>query len=125
MSHHPTPDSPTFDEKKPDYETEVQVLDSSALDEVTRDVIEASEGQYSEEDYKKLLKRVDMILIPMMWSECSGPSDEGRQKIRLANTRWSFVSRTVLYGTQQADKTSIATQATFGFQADTGMIGQQ
>ncbi len=41
--------------------------------------------QYTEEDYKNLVRKIDLVLLPLMW---------------------------VLYGLQQADKTGISTQAT-------------
>ncbi|KAH8194464.1 hypothetical protein TruAng_011373 [Truncatella angustata] len=53
---------------------------------------------YSEEQYKKLKRKVDRYLLPLMW---------------------------LCYGIQQTDKTSIGTQATFGLRTDTGLVGQQ
>lgn len=53
--------------------------------------------QYTEEDYKRLVRKTDFVLLPLMW---------------------------VLYGLQQADKTGISTQATFNMRADLGMKGQ-
>ena len=43
--------------------------------------------EYSEEDYKKLRRKIDRYLLPLMW---------------------------LCYGIQQTDKTSLGTQATFG-----------
>lgn len=62
------------------------------------DTIDAAAGEYSSADYKRLLRKIDMILLPLMW---------------------------FCYGTQQADKTSISTQATFGMIKDTKLVGQQ
>lgn len=45
--------------------------------------------EYSEEEYKKLKRKTDKYLLPLMW---------------------------LCYGIQQTDKTSIGTQATFGLQ---------
>lgn len=62
------------------------------------DTVNAAAGEYSEADYKRVLRKIDLVLLPLMW---------------------------LCYGTQQADKTSISTQATFGMRADTGLVGQQ
>lgn len=43
--------------------------------------------EYSEEDYKKLRRKIDRYLLPLMW---------------------------LCYGIQQTDKTSLGIQATFG-----------
>ncbi|KAI3318913.1 MFS general substrate transporter [Xylariaceae sp. AK1471] len=55
-------------------------------------------SEYSEEYYRKLLWKIDLCLLPLMW---------------------------ISYGTQQADKNSLSTQAVFGIRADTGLIGDQ
>lgn len=52
--------------------------------ETAIDTVAAAE-QYTEEDYKTLVRKIDFVLLPLMW---------------------------VLYGLQQADKTGISTQAT-------------
>ncbi|KAK0242011.1 major facilitator superfamily domain-containing protein [Armillaria nabsnona] len=64
--------------------------------ETAIDTVAAAE-QYTEEDYKSLVRKIDLVLLPLMW---------------------------VLYGLQQADKTGISTQATFNMRADLGMKGQ-
>jgi len=56
------------------------------------------ESDYTDEDYKKLLKKVDRFLLPLMW---------------------------FCYGVQQTDKTSLGTQAIFGMRDDTNLVGQQ
>ncbi|GAB7331297.1 hypothetical protein MBLNU13_g02744t2 [Cladosporium sp. NU13] len=56
------------------------------------------ESDYTEEDYKKLLKKIDRFLLPLMW---------------------------FCYGVQQTDKTSLGTQAIFGMRDDTNLVGQQ
>lgn len=61
---------------------------------MTRHII----GQYTEEQYKQLKKKIDRYLLPLMW---------------------------LCYGIQQTDKTSLGTQATFGLREDTGLVGQQ
>jgi hypothetical protein len=62
------------------------------------DTVDAAQSQYTEAEYKKVLRKIDLVLLPLMW---------------------------LCYGTQQADKTSISTQATFGMREDTGLVGQQ
>ncbi|KAK6859243.1 major facilitator superfamily transporter [Apiospora arundinis] len=54
--------------------------------------------EFSDEEYKKLKRKIDKYLLPLMW---------------------------LCYGIQQTDKTSIGTQATFGLREDTGLLGQQ
>lgn len=56
------------------------------------------ESDYTDADYKKLLKKIDRYLLPLMW---------------------------FCYGVQQTDKTSLGTQAIFGLRDDTGLVGQQ
>lgn len=56
------------------------------------------ESDYTDEDYKKLLKKIDRFLLPLMW---------------------------FCYGVQQTDKTSLGTQAIFGMRTDTNLVGQQ
>ncbi|KAI0402214.1 MFS general substrate transporter [Xylaria palmicola] len=53
---------------------------------------------YSEEEYKRLKRKIDRYLLPLMW---------------------------LCYGIQQTDKTSLGIQATFGLREDTGLVGQQ
>lgn len=55
-------------------------------------------GQYTDEQYKQLKKKIDRWLLPLMW---------------------------LCYGIQQIDKTSLGIQATFGLREDTGLVGQQ
>lgn len=54
--------------------------------------------KYTEAEYKRVLRKVDLVLLPFMWL-CSG--------------------------TQAVDKSSISAQATFGLQSDTHLVGQQ
>jgi ACS family allantoate permease-like MFS transporter len=58
----------------------------------------AAEGEYTEEQYKQLRRKIDRYLLPLMW---------------------------LCYGIQQTDKTALGTQATFGLREDTGLRGQQ
>jgi MFS family permease len=57
-----------------------------------------AESEFTEHDYKKLKRKVDFILLPLMW--------------------WC-------YGIQQTDKTGLGTMNLYGVQADTGMVGNQ
>lgn len=61
-------------------------------------ILVAAEGEYTEEQYKQLRKKIDRYLLPLMW---------------------------LCYGIQQTDKTALGTQATFGLREDTGLRGQQ
>ncbi|KAE8454107.1 hypothetical protein EG329_005030 [Mollisiaceae sp. DMI_Dod_QoI] len=61
-----------------------------------RDII--LESDYTPEQYKKLLKKIDRYLLPLMWC---------------------------CYGIQQVDKTALATQALFGLRTDTHLKGQE
>ena len=56
------------------------------------------ETDYTEAEYKKLLRKIDRYLLPLMW---------------------------FCYGVQQTDKTAIGTQAIFGLIEDTNLVGQQ
>lgn len=58
----------------------------------------AAKGEYSEEQYKHLRRKVDRYLLPLM---------------RLC------------YRIQQTDKTALRTQAVFGLRKDPGLHGQQ
>ncbi|RSH87150.1 hypothetical protein EHS25_003641 [Saitozyma podzolica] len=57
-----------------------------------------AEGEVTKEDYDRVKRRVDWILLPLMW--------------------W-------MYGIQQTDKTGLGTMNIFGLQKDTGMVGKQ
>ncbi|KAL4907802.1 hypothetical protein BDW74DRAFT_166435 [Aspergillus multicolor] len=59
---------------------------------------EAIMAEYTEAQYKRLLRKIDRYLIPMMF---------------------------FCYGIQQTDKTSISIQALFGMRTDLGLHGQQ
>ncbi|KAI1264399.1 MFS general substrate transporter [Xylariaceae sp. FL1019] len=54
--------------------------------------------EYTEAYYRKLRWKIDIWLLPLMW---------------------------FIYGTQQADKTSLSTQAVFGIIQDTHLVGDQ
>ncbi|KAH0531310.1 hypothetical protein TsFJ059_000160 [Trichoderma semiorbis] len=61
-------------------------------------ILDTVNAKYTEDEYRRVLKRIDRILLPLMW---------------------------LCYGTQQADKTAVSTQATFGMINDIGLVGQQ
>ncbi|KAK0120314.1 hypothetical protein ONS95_011720 [Cadophora gregata] len=78
---------------------DVENGDSNSLhkgsdEEIAADTVAAA-GEYTAEQYRKLLWRIDLYLRPVM------------------------------LGTQQADKTGISTQAIFGISKDTHLVGQQ
>ena len=66
-------------------------------DALNVDTIEAA-TEYSDAYFRKLLWKIDLWLLPVMW---------------------------ICYGTQQADKTSLSVQAVFGIREDTGLVGEQ
>ncbi|WVF65393.1 hypothetical protein IAT40_000120 [Kwoniella sp. CBS 6097] len=67
---------------------EVQVAEEAIL----------AENEYTEDEYNRLKRKVDWILLPLMW--------------------WC-------YGIQQTDKTGLGTMNLYGVQASTGMHGNQ
>ncbi|OIW34816.1 MFS general substrate transporter [Coniochaeta ligniaria NRRL 30616] len=82
-------------------EKTVGLNDSTAakksIDDIREDTVEAV-TEYSDAYYRRLRWKIDLWLLPLMW---------------------------FCYGTQQADKTSLSTQAVFGIQKDTHLVGQQ
>lgn len=100
-----------------DADVEIVAIDASG------DIIK--ESDYTPEEYKKLLRKIDRYLLPLMVS-CSyriQPDDEvvvqRRPSPRLTRLQW------FCYGIQQTDKTSLGTQAIFGLREDTHLKGQQ
>lgn len=92
-----TPDCP--DDKK-DLAVDMAQPESDpkpSEDGVIEATIDASE-EFSDAYYRKLLWKIDLWLLPLMW---------------------------VCYGTQQTDKTSLSVQAVFGIREDTGLVGEQ
>jgi hypothetical protein len=82
---------------KPQPETDLCADKPSLRDGVAEDTVHAAE-EYSDGYYRKLLWKIDLWLLPLM---------------------------RMCYGTQQADKTSLNTQAVFGIWEDTGLVGEQ
>lgn len=73
-------------------EGQMRVIDKDGNVDVIR------ESDYTPEEYKTLLRKIDRFLLPLMW---------------------------FCYGIQQTDKTAISTQAIFGLVEDTNLVGQQ
>ncbi|VDB89939.1 unnamed protein product [Peniophora sp. CBMAI 1063] len=69
-----------------------------SVNELRDDTVHAAEGDYTEDQYATLKKKIDRYLLPLMW---------------------------LCYGIQQTDKTATGTMATFGMRTDTGLVGQQ
>lgn len=86
------------DEKTSSSGSSAEVIDAVYVDEVQDIVLNTVNAQYTEADYKRVLRKTDRILLPFMW---------------------------LCAGIQQADKASISTQATFGLLQDTNLVGQQ
>lgn len=78
--------------------TDVSAIEAAYVDEDQDIVLNTVNATYTEVDYKRVLQKVDRVLLPFMWLCC---------------------------GIQQADKTSLSTQATFGLLSDTKLVGQQ
>ncbi|KAH7419590.1 major facilitator superfamily domain-containing protein [Cadophora sp. MPI-SDFR-AT-0126] len=92
-------EQPSLDEKYPIDEKHEKSSSEGDVDVVVvEDGDEIRESDYTPEDYKKLLKKIDRYLLPLMW---------------------------ICYGIQQTDKTSLGTQALFGIREDTNLVGQQ
>ena len=70
---------------------------SAALREELTSRLEG-ESEFTEAEYTKLKRKIDWILLPLMW--------------------WC-------YGIQQSDKTGLGNMNLFGLQADTGMVGKE
>ncbi|UKZ47994.1 hypothetical protein TrVGV298_002230 [Trichoderma virens] len=89
------------DEKEAPTDETVESIETSDTETVTsaQDILpDTVNAKYTEDDYARVLKKIDRLLLPLMW---------------LCN------------GTQQADKAAISTQVTFGMQSDTKLVGQQ
>lgn len=83
--------------EKPTHEMPLPTHGMSLGRAVAEDTVDAGK-EYSDRYYRRLLWKIDLWLLPLMW---------------------------VCYGTQQADKTSLSTQAVFGIREDTELIGEQ
>ncbi|KXT14426.1 hypothetical protein AC579_8356 [Pseudocercospora musae] len=85
---------PLTDEKKALGATDLEIVPSERDGKVEA----ISEADYTPAEYKKMLRKIDRFLLPLMW---------------------------FCYGVQQTDKTSLGIQAIFGLRKDTGLVGQQ
>ncbi|KAI1178081.1 MFS general substrate transporter [Nemania sp. FL0916] len=86
-------------DRKEEESEKIQTLDSSEQASIAEGGIQdATVPEYSDAEYKKLKRKIDRYLLPLMW---------------------------LCYGIQQIDKTSLGTQAIFGLREDTGLVGQQ
>ncbi|KAL7412641.1 major facilitator superfamily domain-containing protein [Mrakia frigida] len=92
-THNISTRSSSIDEKRDEKEDNVGVQVVEVVNNFT-----IAEGDYSPEQYKRLVTKIDRYLLPLMW--------------------WC-------YGIQQSDKTSLSTQALFGMREQTGLVGQQ
>ncbi|KAL6834448.1 major facilitator superfamily domain-containing protein [Trichoderma camerunense] len=86
------------DEKTSSSSRSTEVIDATNVDEAQDIVLNTVNAEYTEADYKRVVRKIDRILLPFMW---------------------------LCAGIQQADKASISTQATFGLPQDTHLVGQQ
>ncbi|KAL3422436.1 major facilitator superfamily transporter [Phlyctema vagabunda] len=83
-------------EEKSRSSSDFEVASNDIVEVIDGDVIR--ESDYTPEQYKKLLKKIDRFLLPLMW---------------------------FCYGIQQIDKTALGTMALFGMRKDTGLVGQE
>jgi ACS family allantoate permease-like MFS transporter len=86
------PSATSDDDRKPDYGKDQINMDCLPQEEIIPgDVLDAGD-QFSDAFNRKLLWKIDLWLLPLMW---------------------------ICYGTQQTDKTSLSVQAVFGIREDT------
>lgn len=83
------------EKKKVPLTTDLELIPSEKDGEI---IIISEAEDYSPAEYKKILRKIDRFLLPLMW---------------------------FCYGIQQTDKTSLGTQAIFGLRTDTKLVGQQ
>lgn len=46
---------------------EIDSVTAGKVDDVVEDIVHAAEEEFSPEQYRKLLAKVDRIMLPMMW----------------------------------------------------------
>jgi len=114
--------SSSVDEKGDEKEDNVKVQVVELVNNFT-----IAEGDYSPEQYKLLVTKIDRYLLRESYTELNPSS---RRPISLLfSLTLDFLSSAALmwwcYGIQQSDKTSLSTQALFGMREDTGLVGQQ
>ncbi|KAJ3526039.1 hypothetical protein NM208_g11373 [Fusarium decemcellulare] len=76
---------------------DIEMTNKPSVDDLQEGTVDIS-VEYSDKYYRRLLWKIDLWLLPLMW---------------------------VCYGTQQTDKTSLSVQAVFGIREDTGLVGEQ
>jgi hypothetical protein len=86
------------DQKTTSSVKSAEIIDPTSADEAQDVVFDTVNAEYTEADYKRVLRKADRFLLPFMWLCC---------------------------GIQSVDKASISTQATFGMLKDTHLVGQQ
>lgn len=86
------------DQKMTSSANSAEVIDATSADEAQDVVFDTVNAEYTEAEYKRVLRKADRFLLPFMWLCC---------------------------GIQSVDKASISTQATFGLLEDTHLVGQQ
>ncbi|KAF7374742.1 MFS general substrate transporter [Mycena sanguinolenta] len=94
-----------------DKDPEVIIDDTEKL---AIEIVDAT-GKYTHEDFDRVLRKQDMILMPLMVG--------GYFLLQIFATHPAV--KWLAYGIQQVDKTVLATQATFGIIADTHMKGNE
>lgn len=86
------------DKKTTSSASSTEAIDATSAVEAQDVVFDTVNAEYTEADYKRVLRKADSFLLPFMWLCC---------------------------GIQSVDKASISTQATFGMLKDTHLVGQQ
>ncbi|KAF4464782.1 major facilitator superfamily transporter [Fusarium albosuccineum] len=76
---------------------DIEMTNKPSVDDLQEGTVDIA-VEYSDKYYRRLLWKIDLWLLPLMW---------------------------VCYGTQQTDKTSLSVQAVFGIREDTGLVGEQ
>ncbi|KAK0434503.1 major facilitator superfamily domain-containing protein [Armillaria borealis] len=101
-----TPEKISFDEK--DVVVEAVAYDTQDDSEV------AIASKYTPEQYKKLRRKMDCYLLPLMWL-CYGIQQADKTGLSVSNSSDCHYQHEPLTGTM----------ATFGLREDTGLVGQQ
>lgn len=116
---------------------QAESLAEGKVGNAAEDIVHAAEEEFTPEQYRKLLWKIDLIILPLMWvCEHRIASKPGLWVGSRAERPRSFprfgrhgsradASEQICSGVQYADKVSISTQATFGLQEDTHLVGQQ
>lgn len=46
---------------------EIESMTAGKVDDVVEDIVHAAEEEFTPEQYRKLLAKIDRIMLPMMW----------------------------------------------------------